>query len=102
MLVDPALQRRRRKRAGDARYLLTVVEQDHGGNATDTKPLGEVRGVIAVDLHQLEPAGQVLRNLFDDRRDNPAGAAPWSPEVHEDGQRALLHDGREIGFATFG
>src|SRR5438105_15719000 len=85
----------------DPRDLLTVVQKNKGGNPADAKPLRNVGRRVGVDLHQLQAAGPLLCDLLHDGRDDPARAAPGSPEIDEDRERALLDDRRVVGLATF-
>src|SRR3989442_15223183 len=101
MLINPAAQCRGWKRARDARHLFAVIDQNEGGDATNAKAPRQVRRVIAVDLDELEPSGQLGRDLFDDGRHDAAGAAPGRPEIPHDRQRALLDDRRKVSLAAF-
>src|SRR6059036_1845322 len=88
-------------RSDDPRDLLAVVEKQKSGNAADTKPLRKAWRRVAVDFHQLEAAGPVLGDLLHDRRHDPARATPGSPEIDQDGKRALLDHRRIVSLAGF-
>src|SRR3989454_11469670 len=88
-------------RPDDPRDLLTVVDKQKGGNAADAKALRKVWRRIAVDFHQLEAARALLGDLLHDRRHDPARAAPGSPEIDQDGKRALLDHRRIVSLAGF-
>src|SRR5438094_8896564 len=88
-------------RPDDPRDLLTVVDKQKGGNAADAKALRKVWRRIAVDFHQLEAARALLGDLLHDRRHDPARAAPGSPEIDQDGKRALLDPRRLVSAAAF-
>ena len=88
-------------RPDNPRDLLTVIEKNQGRNPANAKPLGNVWRRVGVDFHQLEAAGPVLGDLFNDRRHDPARAAPGSPEIDQDGKRALLDHRRIVSLAGF-
>src|SRR5437660_2584497 len=100
MLVDPTAQCRGGERASDARHLFAVIDQNKGRDATNAKSMRKVGSVIAVDLDELEPSGQLGGDPFDDGRHDAAGATPGRPEIHHDWQRALLDDRRKVGLST--
>src|SRR5258708_14940859 len=78
------------------------MDENDGRDTANAKPRRQVRRVIAVDLDELEPSGQIRRNLLHDGRDDPAGPAPRSPEIYQHRQRALLDNGWKLGLAAFG
>src|SRR6478735_6109511 len=66
-----------------------VLEQDDGRDRQHAEATGEAGLGIHVELRDLDPAGEVLRDLVDDGTDHPARAAPLGPEVDEHGQVGL-------------
>src|SRR5262249_35195339 len=56
-----------------------------------------LRILIDVELDDLHLAVERARDLLEGRRDHPAGAAPFGPEVHHDRAGRLQHLGFESG-----
>src|SRR5690606_29422024 len=78
---------------------LAVHQQEHGGHRPDLECRGQLLLLVHVDLGQLERAVVFAGELFQDRAQGLAGAAPFGPEVDQHGRRGrLLEDvGLEIG-----
>src|SRR5476651_1833702 len=71
---------------------LAVLEQQQGGDRADAVARRRHRVLVDIDLHHLELAAHVLGDLLERGADHAAGAAPFGPEVDEDGR---------IGFQDF-
>src|SRR5476649_1973565 len=65
---------------------LAVLEQQQGGDRTHAVARRRHRVLVDIDLHHLELAAHVLGDLLERGTDHAAGAAPFSPEVDEDGR----------------
>ena len=88
-----------RQRAHETVNRLAVHQQDDRGKALDAKCGRELLLLVGIDLHQLEAAGIGGLQLFQQRADHLAGAAPGGPEVH---QHRLGHrGGNHLGFKVF-
>src|SRR5712691_1970154 len=70
-----------------------VLEQDHHRDRHDAVASGETLVLVDVDLHELQRSFALVGNLLEHGRDGVARAAPFGPEVDEDGGllRALDH-----------
>jgi hypothetical protein len=76
---------------------LAFVEDHQGGDAADAEFAGDVAVVVHVELGDLEFAVVSTGKLIECGCDHFAGAAPFGPEVHEDGLVGLKHVGFEAG-----
>src|SRR2546423_13917661 len=74
--------------AGAAQALLQrpVVEDHEGRDAHDLVTAGGVRVVVDVELADGDLAVLLPGDLLEDRGDHLAGAAPFGPEVDQDGR----------------
>jgi hypothetical protein len=77
---------------------LAVLEEQQQGNGADVVLHGEVARVIDVDLADLGGCSDFGCDLVDHRANHFAGAAPFGPEVHEDGHVGVDDFGLEIRF----
>ena len=85
--------------------LAAVLHHHHRGDAHCPEPLTERAIVIDVDLDDLEPARVLAGQLLEDRRDEPARAAPRRPQVDEDGRgrvRASTSNVASVASTTHG
>ena len=71
------------QRANELVYLLTVFEEEHGGNALNGILGSDLRVVIHIQFGNLDSAGIFGRQLVEHGRNHPAWTAPWSPAVHK-------------------
>lgn len=53
------------------------------GYRLDSKPRREPWCPVHIDFDQLDPSGLLGRQLVKDRTDQPAGSAPFRPEVDQ-------------------
>jgi len=73
--------------AHDASGLLTVLEDDHRGNAHDAEATSNIGIVVHVELGDGQAAGLLGGDLFKDGSDHLARTAPFGPEINDDGNR---------------
>src|SRR5208282_484147 len=80
---------------------LSVLENEQGRNAGHFVAHGG--GAVAVDVHfaDLDFTLIFARELFDDRSDRAARAAPGSPEIDQHGLIGLQYIGIEISVGDF-
>src|SRR5215813_3340055 len=78
------------------RDLAAAVEHEDGWYRVRVVPDGNSLGLVDVDLHRLQPAGESMGGPFDAGRDHSAGAAPRRPEIQQDRQRGIHDDGVEV------
>ena len=64
---------------------LPSVEQDHRRDALNAVFGRRVGIVVDVELHDGDPLGHLRADLLERRGDHPARAAPFRPEIDEDG-----------------
>src|SRR5438105_13040526 len=101
LAVHPLFESGSGMRSNDPRDVLPVVQKNKRGNPADAKPMGNIWRRVGVYFYQLQAAGPLLCDLLHDGRHDSARAAPGSPEIDEDRERALLDDRRIVGLATF-
>ena len=79
--------------AHEAVHNLAVLEDEQGRDAADAKGLAQLLLLVGVDLHQLEAAGVLGLDLFQQRADHLARAAPGGPKVDQHGRvhRGIHH-----------
>ena len=75
---------------------LAVLEKDEGGDAADAVLHGNVGVVVHVDFGDVELAVVFEGEVVDGGGDHFAGAAPFGPEVHEDGEVGAF----DLGFPS--
>ena len=63
---------------------LTLVEQQHGGDAHDIEATSDVAVVINIEFGNDDLARLLGSNLLEDRRDLLAWSAPFGPKVNKD------------------
>ena len=95
--VDPVLQRRFRRRADLVRHHFAVLEHEQRRDAAHAQLGRRFRVLVDVDLDDLHLACHLGRQLFQRRADLAAGAAPFGPEIDDDGNVGLAHFGIESG-----
>src|SRR5918994_5020180 len=83
--AERAFERRFRLRADGRGRGLAVLEEDHRRDGHHPVLHGQALLLVDVDLHELDLAGALLRDLLEDRSDGVAGTAPLGPEVEYDG-----------------
>src|SRR5688572_24346925 len=71
--------------ADQAGGLAAVLEDDQGGDAEDAVSHRQLLVLVGVDLCDVDLPVVLVAEALDDGGDQPAGAAPWGPEVDEDG-----------------
>src|SRR2546421_6514973 len=89
--IQPPSQRSDVLGAGDSVPHLSSLEQDESGNSQDVESLAQVGRQVRIDSDDLQPAGELPRELLQSRLDYSAGAAPRGPEIDQNRERALLH-----------
>ena len=73
------------QRADEPVNLLTVLKDEHGGDALNGI-LGSNLGVLVhIQFGNLDSAGIFGSQLVEHGPNHPAWAAPWSPAVHKNG-----------------
>ena len=82
-LLGPVQQGRWRDRADLPGDLSALAQDQQGRDAPHAQALGDPRGLVDVDLHRLEAAGQLTCRPLDPGGDHPARsdgrcAGPWS------------------------
>ena len=85
MLVDDLLERVLVGEADDLFDHLAALEEQQGGNPTDVELEGGVRVLVDVQLADQDLAVVVAGQFVDRRRQPAAGAAPFRPEINENG-----------------
>ena len=89
-------------RAGQRIDHLTTGDQCQKGDGLNAEGLRQARILVDVDLHHLEPARELVRELVERRRHRLAGAAPLGPEVEQNREVALDDVGLELGLGQMG
>ena len=97
---DPALQRGFRGGADLVRHHLTVLEQEQRRDPAHAQNGGAVGVFVDVDLDDFYLAGQFVGQFFQRRADLTAGAAPFRPEIDDDGDRGIAHLGVKGGIGN--
>src|SRR5712692_4878799 len=69
--------------AHKALRLASVLEEDHRRDRADPEASSGDRIRVHIELHDAELRALFTRDLFEDRGDHAAGAAPGGPEVDE-------------------
>src|SRR5688500_20231174 len=69
--------------------LLAGVEDEHRGHAADAVLRADGRGLVDVELADLDLALELVGELLHDGSERTAGAAPGGPEVDEHRHRGL-------------
>src|ERR1700722_17798665 len=83
LLLEPAAQRGRRRGPGLPRDDLALPNDHQRRDGLDSEAPLEAGRLIHVDLHQLDPAAQLLGELGQGRADYPARPATRRPEVDQ-------------------
>lgn len=73
-----------RNRADQLSDALPILEDEQSGDAHDAETTREFGLIVHVDLEDLGSAIVFRGDLFDERRDRSARAAPFGPEVDQD------------------
>src|SRR6516165_1144681 len=89
--ANPLLEFLLRLRADLARRQLTVLEQHQSRNRHDAVFRRRARVLVDIELDDLDLAVERVGNLFERRRDHPARAAPFRPEINNHGTARLEH-----------
>src|SRR5262249_51194374 len=76
--------------------LLAALEDEDGGDASDTVLGGHARRLVDVELTDLDLPLELVRELLDDGRELTAGSAPRRREVDEHGDVGLENFGVEV------
>ncbi|CAM2150893.1 hypothetical protein PT2222_250021 [Paraburkholderia tropica] len=88
-LLQVAVQERGELRLRQGADLLrrdgAVLEEDQRGDAAHAELHRRRLMFVDVDLRDLQTVAIVLRDFVENRRDHLAGAAPFGPEVQQDG-----------------
>src|SRR5712691_7289658 len=93
---DPLAEGVRAHRPSDPVPFHPVVHQHQGRDAADAKPVLQARLQVCIHLDRLQPSGELVGQPFDRWSNHAARAAPGSPEVVENRDRAPLDDRGEI------
>ncbi|KAG5728914.1 hypothetical protein E4T56_gene8934 [Termitomyces sp. T112] len=94
---DPLLQLRLRRRTDLAGGHLAALE-DHQGRDRHHAVFGRgLRALVDVELDDLDLVAHRAVDLVEGGGDHAAGAAPFGPEIDDDGAVRLEHFGFEIG-----
>src|SRR5436305_15016922 len=89
---DPLAESVRGRGTDVASDLAAVPHTDERRNALDAEP-GRGRGrLVDVDLDHLATADELGGELLEDRAHDPARPTPWRPQVHNDGDVAVVDD----------
>jgi hypothetical protein len=72
-----------RKSSHLVRYDPAFSQQEQSGHSLHSQPGRDVRRLVHIHLHHLEPAGEFLRGPLDCGSHHPAGAAPGGPQVDQ-------------------
>ena len=64
---------------------MTVLEDDHGGNAHDAEATSNIGIVIHVEFGNGQAAGLLFSDLLKDGGDHLARTTPFGPEVNDNG-----------------
>src|SRR5271166_2033693 len=89
--ANPLLELLLRLRADLARCQLAVLEQHQGRNRHDPVFRRYAGVLIDIELDDLHLAIERVGNLFKRRADHSAWAAPFRPEINNDGAARLEH-----------
>ena len=87
--VQPAIKWRFWHRAIEHVDHFAIFEHHNGRDAADTKPGAKLTFRFGVDFHKTHLPATLFRDIFKDRREATAGAAPWRPEIDNDRQIVL-------------
>ena len=96
VLVEELAQFSLGQRTHEAVHRLAPLHQDAGRDALDAEGAGQLLLVVGIDLDQLEAAFISDLQLFQDRAERLAGAAPGRPEI--DQNRGGHRGGNHLGF----
>src|SRR5262249_37488370 len=72
-------------------WFVAALENEDTRDTGDAELGGHVRGVIHVELADLDLASELIRQAVDGRPQLPAGTAPGCPEIDEHRLVALFH-----------
>ena len=78
-----------RLRADDVLHDFATLEDAHRWDGTNAILHRERRFFICVELYDLHLCAVFIRDLFQDRTDGAARAAPLCPEIDDDRERVL-------------
>ena len=101
-LLHPGPQVGCRRRACSPCHNLAVAQNHQRGNGLHTESLLQFRCLVHVDLHELDPAGEVGSHLLERRADHPARPAPLRPQIDKHRNLGLLGDLTEGVVASVG
>ena len=100
--VDPARQFALRTGAGLGRHLLAAFEDHQRRDRPDAVLAGDGRVLIDIELGDFHFAVHFARDFFQRRGDHSAGAAPFRPEIDDDGLARFDDVGFETRIGDFG
>jgi len=75
---------------------LSVFEKDDCRYRADAEFHSAISGLVGIELEDLRLACVVLREFLDNWSHHPAGAAPWRPEIHQNGHARCMNHFIEI------
>jgi hypothetical protein len=70
-------------RSNNFGFDLTLVEQQHGGNAHDVEATGDIAIVINIEFCDCDLAWHISSDLLENWRDLLARSAPFGPKVNQ-------------------
>src|SRR5208283_3573930 len=88
---DPAHELALRRGADPLRGGLAVLEQDHRRDRANAELARDIRILVDVELDDLDLRPELRGDFVEQRRDDAARAAPFGPEIDEDGRFGLQY-----------